>query len=60
MNFFAMALGLTGGWKVLGSDFAVDGGLRLELNFERGTHFAYPECGELCSVHAPRQGGGGL
>lgn len=50
-ELFATALGLTGGWKVVGSDFAGAGGLRLELDFERGTHFACPECGAQCPVH---------
>lgn len=50
-ELFGLALGLTGGWKVVGSDFAEDGGLSLELDFERGTRFACPECGELCPVH---------
>lgn len=50
-ELFGMALGLTGGWKVACSDFAEDGGLTLELDFERGTHFACPECAELCPVH---------
>jgi len=41
---------LTGGWKVVGSDFAGAGGLRLERDFERGTRFACPECGAQCPV----------
>lgn len=49
-ELFGMALGLTGGWKVACSDFAEDGGLTLELDFERGTHFVCQECAELCPV----------
>lgn len=50
-ELFGMALGLTGGWKVVDSDFAEDGGLSLCLDFERGARFACPECGVSCPVH---------
>ncbi len=54
-ELFGMALGLTGGWKVVASDFAKDGGLCLELDFERGTRFACPQCGASCPVHDTAQ-----
>ena len=51
-NLFGMALGLGSGWKVVKSEMDVEGRrLRLWLDFEAGSRFACPECGEWCPVH---------
>ena len=49
---FGMALGLGSGWKVEKSEMDVAGRqLKLWLDFEPGSHFACPSCGEYCPVH---------
>ena len=49
---FGQALGLGSGWKVVNSEMDVAGRkLRLWLDFEPGSQFACPECGEYCPVH---------
>ena len=51
-ELFTMALGLSGGWKVVRCEF--DGEpkrLELWLDFEPGTRFAPPGCAELSPVH---------
>lgn len=52
-NLFTMALGLVDTpWRVKSSSFSGEPKvLELELDFERGSRFACPECGELCAVH---------
>lgn len=50
-DLFAMALGLSGNWKVVESHFDDRGGLSLVLDFERGSQFGCPQCGALCPVH---------
>jgi len=49
---FGMALGLGNGWKVVKSEMDVAGRqLKLWLDFEPGSQFACPTCGEYCPVH---------
>ena len=49
---FETALQLSGGWKVVRSEFHGDPGrLELWLDFECGTKFPDPGSGELCPVH---------
>lgn len=49
---FGMALGLGSGWKVVNSEMDVAGRqLKLWLDFEAGSQFACPNCGEYCPVH---------
>ena len=49
---FGKALGLGDGWKVVKSEMDVEGRqLKLWLDFEKGSQFACPECGEYCPVH---------
>lgn len=51
-TLFGMALGLGSGWKVVNSEMDVAGRhLRLWLDFEAGSRFACPKCGEWCPVH---------
>lgn len=51
-TLFQMALGLGSGWKVVNSEMNVAGKqLKIWLDFDPGTHFACPECGEFCPVH---------
>ena len=51
-TLFAKALGLGGGWKVVRDQIDVEGKqLRLGLDFEAGSLFACPQCGEYCPVH---------
>jgi len=51
-NLFGMALGLGSGWKVVKSEMDVEGRrLRVWLDFEAGSRFACPECGQWCPVH---------
>ncbi len=49
---FSKALCLGSGWKVTQSEMDVAGReLRLWLDFEAGSRFACPQCGEFCPVH---------
>ena len=49
---FSKALGLGSGWKVVKSEMDVGGReLKLWLDFEPGSLFACPQCGEFCPVH---------
>ena len=49
---FSKALGLGSGWKVVKSEMDVAGReLKLWLDFEPGSQFACPQCGEFCPVH---------
>lgn len=49
---FGKALGLGNGWKVIKSEMDVAGQqLKLWLDFETGSYFACPKCGEYCPVH---------
>jgi transposase len=49
---FGMALGLGSGWKVDKSEMDIAGRqLKLWLDFEGGSHFACPSCGQYCPVH---------
>lgn len=49
---FEMALGLSGGWKVVRSEFAGEPRkLEIYLDFEKGSRFECPECGEKCEIH---------
>ena len=49
---FEMALGLSGGWKVMKSEFAGEPRkLEIYLDFEPGQRFGCPECGQLCVIH---------
>jgi transposase len=49
---FEMALGLSGGWKVVKSEFAGEPRkLEIYLDFAPGQRFGCPECGELCVIH---------
>ena len=49
---FSKALGLGSGWKVVKSEMDVGGReLKLWLDFESGSQFACPQCGEFCPVH---------
>jgi transposase len=49
---FEMALGLSGGWKVVKSEFAGEPRrLEIYLDFEPGQRFGCPECGQLCVIH---------
>ena len=49
---FSKALGLGSGWKVVKSEMDVGGReLKLWLDFEPGSQFACPQCGEFCAVH---------
>jgi len=51
-TLFSQALGLGSGWKVVNSEMDVAGRqLRLWLDFEPGSQFACPECGDFCPVH---------
>jgi len=51
-TLFQIALGLGSGWKVANSEMNVAGKqLKIWLDFDSGTHFACPECGEFCPVH---------
>jgi hypothetical protein len=46
---FEMALGLSGGWKVVRSEFAGEPRkLEIYLDFAPGQRFGCPECGQLC------------
>ena len=49
---FTQALGLTQGWQVVESQIDVDKRhVELRLDFQAGTQFPCPECGECCAVH---------
>lgn len=49
---FGQALGLGNGWKVTKSEMDIVGQqLKLWLDFEAGSYFACPKCGEYCPVH---------
>jgi transposase len=49
---FGQALGLGSGWKVVKSEMDVGAReLRLWLDFELGSQFACPRCGNYCPVH---------
>ena len=49
---FGQALGLGSGWKVIKSEMDVAGQqLKLWLDFESGSYFACPKCGEYSPVH---------
>jgi transposase len=51
-KLFEMALGLSGGWKVVGSEFKGEPKkLEIHLDFEEGSRFECPECAEKCGVH---------
>ena len=51
-QLFEMALGLSGGWKVVSSEFKGEPKkLEIYLDFAVGSRFACPECGEKCAVH---------
>ena len=51
-ELFETALQLSGGWKVVRSEFAgAPRRLELWLDFERGAKFPDPASGELCPVH---------
>jgi len=51
-TLFGMALGLGSGWKVVNSEMDVEGSqLKLWLDFEAGSQFECPKCGEWCGVH---------
>jgi transposase len=51
-TLFGMALGLGNGWKVVKSEMDVEGReLKLWLDFEAGSQFACPECGDFCPLH---------
>jgi transposase len=51
-KLFEMALGLGSGWKVVKSEMDVPTRqLRIWLDFEAGSQFECPECGEYCGVH---------
>jgi len=55
-QLFEQALGLGSGWKVIKSELdTANKQLRLELDFERGSQFACPKCGEYCPVHDTRK-----
>lgn len=47
-----MALGLGNGWKVVKSEMDISEGLlKIWLDFESGSQFCCPKCGEFSSVH---------
>ena len=49
---FSKAPSLGRGWKVVKSEMDVSGReLKLWLDFEPGSQFACPQCGEFCPVH---------
>lgn len=49
---FEMALGLTGGWQVVRSEFRGEPKkLEIYLEFKKGNQFECPECGDRCAVH---------
>ena len=49
---FQQGAGLGSGWKVVKSEMDVGGReLKLWLDFELGSQFACPQCGEFCPVH---------
>lgn len=49
---FEMALGLTGGWKVVKSEFrGAPKKLEIHLEFKKGNQFECPECGDKSAVH---------
>jgi len=51
-SLFGKALGLGDGWKVVKSEMDIEARqLRLWLDFEVGSYFACPQCGEFCPVH---------
>lgn len=51
-KLFEMALGLGSGWKVVKSEMDVaTRQLKIWLDFEVGSQFECPECGEYCGVH---------
>lgn len=51
-QLFEMALGLSGGWKVVRSEFKGEPKkLEVYLDFAAGSRFECPECGEKCVVH---------
>ena len=51
-RLFEMALGLGNGWKVVKSEMVVETRqLRIWLDFQAGSQFACPECGEYCGVY---------
>lgn len=51
-RLFEMALGLSGEWKVVRSDFkGSPKKLEIFLDFEEGSRFRCPECGEKCGAH---------
>jgi transposase len=51
-KLFEMALGLGSGWKVVQSEMDVESRqLKIWLDFNVGSQFACPECGEFCPVH---------
>lgn len=51
-KLFEMALGLSGGWKVVSSEFAGEPKkLEIQLDFEPGSRFECAECGGKCEVH---------
>jgi transposase len=52
IDVFSAALNLPLPWKVASSRFSgEDKSLHLELDFDRGSRFACPECGDLCPIH---------
>lgn len=49
---FEMALGLSGGWKVVRSEFKGEPKkLEIYLDFEPGSRFKCAQCGKKCAVH---------
>lgn len=51
-TLFGMALGIGSGWKVVNSELNMQTKhLTLWLDFEPGSEFACPECGDYCPVH---------
>jgi len=54
-ELFGIGLGLELPWKVVGSDLEASDGaskvLYIEIDFERGSKFACPECGVACGVY---------
>ncbi len=48
---FGQALGLDGGWKVVESAMDAPGReLKLKLDFEVGSRFGCPRCGQSCAM----------
>lgn len=51
-ELFQVALGLSGPWHVVSSDFDVEfGRLRIRLDFKPGAKFACPDCGASATAH---------